>query len=145
MTPLCRCGREKAQHKPRPANSYSTYPVLCSAYDPMDFSPFERELSGEDGMGCHCDLCTQLKYAANRRGLAWVPPANALHNALLSGTHVHVSWTEWTEKLRANRDGDDGPSCYRDYEAVRSYMQSGTGLGMTPGGITGSTHRKETS
>ena len=132
-TPICRCGREKRDH-----HGLSS----CRNYDPMDFTPFDRELSGQDGMGCHCDLCNQLKYAHGRHANL-MPHANALYDALLSGQHVHVSWTEWTDKLRANRTGDDGPSCYRDRDAVRSYFRDGMGLGVTPGGVTGSTYRKE--
>ena len=108
----------------------------------MDFAPFAQELSGEDGMGCHCPLCNELKYAHGRHANL-APHASALYDALLAGKHVHVSWTEWTEKLRANRTGDDGPACYRDRDAVRSYFRSGMGLGVTPGGVTGSTYRKE--
>jgi hypothetical protein len=103
-TPLCRCGREKRQHEARAANWYSNYPMLCQNYDPMDFEPFDSELAGEDGMGCHCDLCNALKYAANRHGSEWVAPANAVYDALLAGSHVHVSWTEWTDKLRAKSE-----------------------------------------
>lgn len=130
--PLCRCGREKWQHQPLPVNSFSP---VCRDYDPMDFTPFDAELAGEDGMGCHCGLCNALKYAANRQGLAWVDPGNVLYDALLAGTHVHVSWTEWTEKLRANHPRDDGPACHRDRDAIRIYMRDGMGLGVTPGGI----------
>lgn len=100
--PLCRCGREKQQHESRPANWYSTLPVPCQTYQPMDFTPFEQDLSGEDGMGCHCDLCTELKYAANKHGRNWVPFAGALHDALSGGTHVYRSWSEWTEKLKVD-------------------------------------------
>lgn len=93
--PLCRCGREKHQHQLRLANWYSAYPLRCRDYDPMDFTPFERQLSGEDGMGCHCDLCNNLKYAAHGRpGLAWVPAANVLYAALLAGTHVRRGWVD---------------------------------------------------
>lgn len=103
----------------------------------MDFSPFDDELSGKDGMGCHCPLCNELKYAHSRHeNLA--PHTAALHAALLAGRHAHVGWTEWTDKLRANRV-DNG----RGYVTAGSFMRSGTGIGMTPGGITGSTHRKE--
>lgn len=139
--PLCRCGRENWQHKPLPVNSYSP---ACRDYDPMDFAPFELELSGEDGRGCHCDLCDDLRHAANKHvGRGWVPLSNTLYDALLAGKHVHVSSTEWTEKLRANRTGDDGPACYRDRGAWRSYFRYGMGLGVTPGGVTGSTYREE--
>lgn len=113
-----------------------------SARDELNFAPFDRELSGEDGMGCHCDLCNEAKYA-HARHANLRPYSEALHAALVAGTHVHVSWTEWTDKLRANRTGDDGPACYRDRDAIRSYMRGGMGLGMTPGGITGSTYREE--
>lgn len=132
--PLCRCGREETQHKtPRPE--------VCRGYDPMDFAPFDAELAGEDGMGCHCPLCNELKYAHGRhKNLA--PYSRALHDALVAGRHVHVSWTEWTEKLRANRTGDEGPACYRDRDAVRIYVRDGMGLGVTPGGINGALARK---
>ena len=107
----------------------------------MDFKPFDRELAGEDGMGCHCELCNQLKYAVARLEDP-APHSAALNEALLSGQHVHVSWTDWTEKLRANRAGNE-PS--RGYQTAGSFMASGTGIGVTPGGITGSTLRKEAS
>jgi hypothetical protein len=141
--PLCRCGREKWQHEPLPVNSYSP---ACRDYDPMDFTPFELELSGEDGKGCHCDLCNDLKYAANKHaGRDWVPLSNILYDALLAGTHAHRSWTEWTDKLRANHVGGDLSCNGRGYQSAGSFMKSGTGIGMTPGGITGSTHREENS
>jgi hypothetical protein len=108
----------------------------------MDFSPFDDELSGEDGMGCHCDLCNQLKYAHGRHENLTQHSA-ALYAALLAGTHVHVSWTEWTDKLRANHVGGDLGCNGRGYVSAGSFMKSGTGIGMTPGGITGSTHREE--
>lgn len=104
---------------------------------PMDLSPFDRELAGEDGMGCHCLLCNELKYAHGRHEYL-APYTSALHAALLAGKHVHVSWTEWTEKLRANTTGNG-----RGYQTAGSFMASGTGIGMTPGGISGSTYRKE--
>ncbi|MEU1443069.1 hypothetical protein [Streptomyces mirabilis] len=101
--PLCRCGREKQQHERRPANWYSTLPILCQAYKPMDFTPFEQELAGADGTGCHCDPCNALKYAANKHvGRDWVPFSNALYDALLGGTHVYRNWSEWAEKLKAD-------------------------------------------
>ncbi|MFF9118351.1 hypothetical protein ACF09Y_22575 [Streptomyces massasporeus] len=104
----------------------------------MDFKPFDRELSGEDGMGCHCELCNQLKYAFG--GLEDpAPHSAALNDALLSGKHVHVSWTQWTDKLRANKPGGERS---RGYQASGSFMASGMGVGVTPGGVTGSTYRK---
>ncbi|MCX5365859.1 hypothetical protein OG864_44995 [Streptomyces sp. NBC_00124] len=128
MKALCRhCGNDK-----------------CHAYEPMDFTRFEQEISGADGMGCNCDLCNQLKYAVSRHAYT-LPFSQALWDALVAGTHVHVSWAEWTDKLRAERGGDDGPSCYRDRESARSYMRDGMGLGVTPGGINGALARKETS
>jgi hypothetical protein len=108
----------------------------------MDFSPFDRELSGEDGMGCHCALCNALKYAHGRHENL-TPHSQALHAALTDGTHVHVSWPEWTDKLRANHIGGDIGCNGRGYQSAGSFMKSGTGIGMTPGGITGSTHREE--
>ena len=116
----------------------------CRTYQPMDFTRFEQEIAGVDGMGCHCDLCNALKYAHGRHKNT-LPHTQALWDALVAGTHVHLSWTEWTDKLRANRSGDDGPSCYRDRDAVRSYMRDGMGLGVTPGGINGALARKEAS
>lgn len=113
-----------------------------TAFPGLDFAPFDRELSGDDGMGCHCDLCTALKYAHGRHANL-TPYSEALHAALVAGTHAHVSWTEWTDKLRANRAGDEGPACYRDRNAIRSYMRDGMGLGVTPGGINGALARKD--
>ncbi|MFE9286615.1 hypothetical protein [Streptomyces olivaceus] len=109
-----------------------------SSQTPLDFSPFDDELSGKDGMGCHCSLCNDLKYAHGRHDYL-LPYSAALHAALVAGTHVHVSWGEWTEKLRSNAPSRTG----RGYQSAGSFLASGTGIGMTPGGITGSTYRKE--
>ena len=127
-TPICRCGREKRNHQGL---------LACRSYDPMDFTPFNRDLSGEDGMGCHCELCNALKYAVGRREDP-APHSAALYDALISGRHEHVSWTDWTDKLRANHT-DEG----RGFQSSGSFMASGMGLGMTPGGVTGSTYREE--
>lgn len=108
----------------------------------LNFKPFDRELSGEDGMGCHCGLCNELKYA-HARHEDLDPYSRALHAALTAGTHVHVSWTEWTDKLRANRTGGERGYMGRGYQTSGSFMKSGTGIGVTPGGITGSTYREE--
>jgi hypothetical protein len=95
----------------------------------MDFTPFESEIAGENGMGCHCELCNQLKYAVSLPQGDWVPLSNTLYDALLSGTHAFRSSDEWAEKLRADSPGGRG------YQTSGSFMASGMGMGVTLGGI----------
>jgi len=121
MAALCRCCGQ----------------TRCPTYQPMDFTRFEDQIAGEDGMGCHCDICNPLKYEASRPMGRTLPFTQALWDALVAGTHVHVSWDEWAEKLRANSTGGRG------YQSSGSVMMNGIGAGVTPGGVTGSGYRRE--
>lgn len=130
---LCRCGWEKQLHPCLTGNGFSK---SCLNYDPMDFSRFENELTGDGNPNCCCcDLCNVVAHAVSLPQGDRVTPTVALWDALVAGTHVFRGWDEWTEKLRANREGG------RDCQSGGGFMQRGLGIGLTPGGVTGSRRR----
>ncbi|MFK8850427.1 hypothetical protein [Streptomyces sp. Ac-502] len=132
-TPLCRCGQEKCLHPCLTGNGFS---VSCLAYDPMDFGRFEGELTGDGNPNCCCcDLCNAVAHAASLPMGDLATPTIALWDALVAGTHAFLSWDEWAEKLRANRQ--DGPK----YQSSGSLM-GGLGVGVTLGGVPGGEYRR---
>lgn len=92
------------------------------------FDPYNDEL-----WNCWCLVCMALASAHARHIPSALDAASeALFEALESGTHVHegphVSLTKW-EPLKCRSDGWQ--------------MREGTGIGMTPGGVTGGGIRRE--
>lgn len=88
------------------------------------FDPYNDEI-----WGCFCPLCMKLARAAvARTGLD--EASDALFSALEDGTHrhedPHVSLVK-RNPMNYRSDGSD--------------MREGLGIGMTPGGVTGSTRR----
>jgi hypothetical protein len=106
-----------------------------------DFAPYAEQTDG-----CHCSLCRERMYAASSgsadggpRGRLFRIASRILLDALGSGGHVRVEEAAWVEQCRAEhqervRNGGDP----RGYSSSGSFMATGTGLGMTPGGVTGS-------
>lgn len=91
------------------------------------FDPYNDEI-----WGCWCVLCKALASAHARHTPSALDEASdALFNALESGSHKHeeprVSLTKW-DPLKYRDDGWK--------------MREGLGVGMTPGGVTGSTRRR---
>jgi hypothetical protein len=96
--------------------------------------------------GCHCPLCLERMYAASSgsvdggpRGRLFRIASRILLDALKAGGHVRVEEAAYLEQRRAEhqervRNGGDP----RGHSSSGSFMATGMGLGMTPGGVTGS-------
>lgn len=89
------------------------------------FDPFDTEIRG-----CFCPLCMTLASAHARHMLSALSAASdALFAALEAGTHT--------------AQGPRGSLIKgRGYQSSGGFMASGMGLGVTPGGVTGSTYRR---
>lgn len=88
---------------------------------PNRFDPYDSEIRG-----CWCALCMTLASAYNRGGAhALTAASDALFAALEAGTHRKSGPKVSLSKER----------CIRP--TGRSFMQTGMGLGVTLGGVTG--------
>lgn len=86
---------------------------------PNRFDPYDSEIRG-----CWCALCMALA-SAHQRGSYTQPESDALFAALESGVHRKAGPRVSLSKER----------CVRP--TGRSFMQTGTGIGVTLGGVTG--------
>ena len=89
------------------------------------FDPYNDEI-----WGCFCPLCMALASAhARHLPSALSAASDVLFAALEAGTH-----TKQGPRVRLTKG--------RSYQSSGGFMQSGMGLGVTPGGVTGSTYHR---
>lgn len=111
-----------------------------------EFEPFLDQI-----LDCHCDLCNERGYAASSGaadggtdGRPYRIANRILLDVLIDGTHVRREHAEWIEICKARHTesvADGGPGCGYHKASMRDFYASGMGLGMTPGGVGGSTRR----
>lgn len=108
------------------------------------FRPFLDQI-----LDCHCDLCNERGYAASSPavdggtdGRPYRIANRILLDALIDGTHVRREYAEWIEICKARHAesvANGGPERGYYKASMRDFYASGMGLGMTPGGVGGST------
>lgn len=89
------------------------------------FDPYDEEL-----WNCWCPLCMALAGAALRGTGPSSRASEDLFEALESGRHRHQGPNVSPTKFDPRSVRDNGWQ-----------MREGTGIGVTPGGVTGSVHR----
>lgn len=117
---------------------------------PQDYKPHLDQITD-----CHCDLCNEVVYALSSPavdgGSGNRPHRIAcriLLDALTLGTHVRRENSYWVEICKARHaESVAGGGPERGYYKVsmRDFYATGMGIGMTPGGVGGSTYRRGTT